>query len=95
MMDLMGSIYNLGDINLAIPAWQMAVYIGLVTIFMFMHETRGCLVTTYLFGLYWGYYLYGHDFLTAANGVPAVTTAYIAFGLLLAGFSLKALFYEK
>lgn len=94
-MDLIGSIYNLGDINLAISAWQMAIYIGLVSFFMFIRETRGCLVTTYLFGLYWGYYLYGHDFMTAANGYPAVTTAYISFGLLMAGFSLIALFYEK
>ena len=91
----MESIYNLGFINLAIPAWQMAIYIGLISFFMFLHETRGCLVTTYVFGLYWGYYLYGQDFLVAANGYPAVLTAYISFGLLLAGFSLIALFYEK
>lgn len=91
----MESIYNLGFINLAIPAWQMAIYIALVSFFMFVHETRGCLVTTYLFGLYWGYYLYGRDFLAAANGYPGVVTAYITFGLLLAGFSLIALFYEK
>ncbi|MBI2985893.1 MAG: hypothetical protein HYY45_03915 [Deltaproteobacteria bacterium] len=91
----MESIYNLGFINLAIPAWQMAIYIALVSFFMFVHETRGCLVTTYLFGLYWGYYLYGRDFLAAANGYPGVVTAYITFGLLLAGFSLLALFYEK
>ncbi len=91
----MESIYNLGFINLAIPAWQMGIYIALVAFFMFIHETRGCLVTTYLFGLYWGYYLYGRDFMAAANGYPAVATAYISFGLLLAGFSLIALFYEK
>ena len=91
----MESIYNLAFINLAIPAWQMAAYIAVVTLFMFIHETRGCLLTTYLFGLYWGYYLYGQDFMAAANGYPSVVTAYISFGLLLAGFSLIALFYEK
>ena len=88
-------IYSLGFISLAIPAWQMAVYIGLVTFFMFVHETRGFFLTTYLFALYWGYYLYGRDFMAAANGYPAVVTAYISFGLLLAGFGLIALFYEK
>ena len=91
----MESIYNLGFINLAIPAWQMAIYIALITFFMFVHETRGCLLTTYLFTLYWGYYLYGRDFMAATNGYPAMVTAYIGFGLLLAGFSLIALFYEK
>lgn len=91
----MESIYTLGFISLAIPAWQMAFYIALVSLFMFLHETRGCLLTTYLFTLYWGYYLYGRDFLAAANGYPSVMTAYISFGLVLAGFGLLALFYEK
>lgn len=91
----MEPIYSLGFINLAIPAWQMAIYIALIAFFMFIHETRGCLLTTYLFGLYWGYYLYGRDFMTATNGYPAMVTAYIGFGLLLAGFGLIALFYEK
>lgn len=80
---------------LAIPAWQMALYIGLVSFWMLIHEIRGCLLTTYLFGLYWGYYLFGRDFLAAAQGNPVVITAYIAFGLLLAGFTLISLFYEK
>ena len=57
----MESIYSLGFISLAIPAWQMAVYIGLVTFFMFVHEARGFFLTTYLFALYWCYYLYGRD----------------------------------
>lgn len=91
----MESIYSLGFINLAIPAWQMGIYIALVAFFMFMHETRGCLLTTYLFSLYWVYYLYGRDFMAAANGVPSVMTAYVSFGLALAAFSLIALFYEK
>lgn len=91
----MESIYHLGFISLAIPAWQMAIYIALVSFFMFIHETRGCLLTTYLFTFYWGYYLYGQDFLAAANGYPPVMTAYISFGLVLAGFGLRALFYEK
>ncbi len=91
----MESIYNLGFINLAIPAWQMAIYIALVALFMFIHETRGCLLTIYLFVLFWGYYLHGQDFMAAADGHPGMASVYISFGLLLAGFSLMALFYEK
>jgi len=91
----MGIVDELGLVQLAIPAWQMALYIGLVAFFMLIHEIRGSFLVTYLFGLYWGYYLFGRDFLAAAQGNPVVVTAYIAFGLLLAGFSLISLFYEK
>lgn len=91
----MGSIEELGLVNLTIPAWQLALYIGLVTFFMIMHEIRGCLAATYLFGLYWGFYLFGREFLTAAQGNPVVITAYIVMGVCLAVFSLISLFYEK
>lgn len=94
----MESAYSLlGFVNLTIPipAWQMVIYIGLVGIFMLLHEVRGCLLTTYVFALYWGYYLFGDQFMAAASSNPGMMTAYISFGLLLTGFSLKALFYEK
>ncbi len=90
----MESMYELGLINMAIPAWQMAFYIGLISFFMISRKTKLCLLTTYLFGLYWGYYLFGGDFLAAASGNTAVATVYICFGLALAAFSLMALFYE-
>lgn len=89
------SIYELGFVNLAIPAWQMALYIGTVSFFMIGRKTNYCLLTTYIFGLYWGYYLFGQDLLTAAKGNTAVETAYITFGLALAALSLIALFYEE
>lgn len=91
----MGSIEELGLVNLAIPAWQLALYIGVVTFFMLVHEIRGCLLATYLFGLYWGFYLFGRELLNAAQGNPVVITAYIVVGICLAVFSLLALFYEK
>ena len=91
----MESMYELGLINMAIPAWQMAFYIGLISFFMIGRKTKLCLLTTYLFGLYWGYYLFGRDLFAAASGNTAVATAYICFGLALAAFSLMALFYEE
>jgi len=91
----MNSIFDLGLINLTIPAWQMAIYIIVFTLFMFAHETRGCLLTTYVFGLYWCYYLYGREFIAAAGVNTAMFTAYIGFGFMLACFSLISLFYEK
>jgi hypothetical protein len=91
----MVSIYDLGFVSLTIPAWQMALYIGTVSFFMIGRKMNYCLLTTYLFGLYWGYYLFGQDLLTAARGNTGVETAYITFGLALAALSLMALFYEE
>lgn len=91
----MVSIYDLGFVSLTIPAWQMALYIGMVSFFMIGRKINYCLLTTYLFGLYWGYYLFGQDLLTAAQGNTAVETAYITFGFALAALSLMALFYEE
>lgn len=91
----MESIFNLGSVILAIPAWQMAFYIGLISFFMVGRKSKLCLLTTYLFCAYWGYYLYGRDFLAAAGGSSVMMTAYICFGLVLAVFSLMALFYEE
>ncbi len=92
---MLSMINELGMVLLTIPAWQMALYIGVVSFWMLLHEIRGCLVTTYLFGLYWGYFLFGRDFLAATQGHPVVITAYILIGILLAVFSLLSLFYEK
>lgn len=91
----MDTIYDIGLISLSIPVWQLAFYIALVAFFMVGRKTNWCLLTTYLFGLYWGYYLFGQDLLTAARGNTAVETVYISFGLLLAAFSLIAIFYEE
>lgn len=88
-------INDLVAINLTIPAWQLALYLGLISFFMIIRETRCCLLTTYLYGLYWGYYLFGRDFISAANGYPGVLTAYFGFGLALIGLSLMAIFYEE
>ena len=91
----MDALYSLGIVNLTIPAWQLALYMGLFSFFMFLHETRGFLLTTYLFGLYWGYYSFGREFVATAGGYPPVLTTYIAGGLILGAFSLASLFYER
>ena len=91
----MDALYTLGFVDLTIPAWQMALYIGLFSLFMLRHETRGCLLTTYLFGLYWAYYLFGQEFVMSASGYPSVLATYITVGLLLVGFSVASIFYER
>lgn len=91
----MDALYTLGVINLTIPAWQLVLYMGLFSLFMFRHEIRGCLLTTYAFGLYWGYYLFSQEFIAAASSYPPVLTAYIISGLVLGALSLASLFYEN
>lgn len=91
----MEALSNLGEINLTIPAWEMALYIGLVSFFMMGRRTRSCLLTTYLFAFYWGYITYGGEFITAAGSDAAGVTAYFSFGLVLVAFCLMALFYEE
>lgn len=91
----MDALYNLGVINLTIPAWQLALFMGLFSFFMLLHETKGCLLTAYLFGLYWGYYLFGREFVAIAGAYPPVLTTYIVSGFMLGVFSLASLFYEN
>jgi hypothetical protein len=93
----MASTYSLEfvDLTIAIPVWEMAIYVGLIGFFMCLRETKGCLLTAYLFALYWMYFNFGPDFLAAAGSNPSIMSVYIAFGLLLAALSLMALFYER
>lgn len=91
----MPSLYDLGAAKLAIPVWQIALYIGLVGFFMVSRKTKYCLLSTYIFALYWGYYLFGRELLSAARGNAVLETAYISFGLGLVALCLMALFYDE
>lgn len=91
----MEGLFDLGSVNLTIPAWQMALYVGLIAFYMIWGRVKCCLLTTYGFAFYWGYYLFSHDFLTAARGSTSAESAYLGFGLALIAFNLIALFYEE
>ena len=91
----MESLFNLGTVNLTIPAWQMALYVGLFSFYMIWGRIKCCLLTTYVFALYWGYYLFSREFLAAARGSPGAESVYFGFGLALIAFNLIALFYEE
>jgi hypothetical protein len=91
----MESLLDLGSVNLTIPAWQMALYIGIVAFYMIWGRIKCCFLATYFFALYWGYYLFSSEFLKAAHGNPGAESAYLAFGLALIVFNLFALFYEE
>ena len=91
----MGSISDLGFVSLSIPAWQLALYIGLVSLFLIWRKARWAFLLTYLFSLYWGYYLFAQDLLKATQGDTTVQAAYLGFGLGLLALIIVALFYEE
>lgn len=91
----MGSISDLGLVSLTIPAWHMALYIGLVSVFLIWRKGRWAFLLSYLFSLYWGYYLFAKDFLNATRGDTTVQAAYLGFGLGLLALIFVALFYEE
>ena len=52
------TLQMLGEVNLVIPAWQMGLFIGLVSLSMLWGRSHFGLIVTYLFVLYWGFILY-------------------------------------
>jgi hypothetical protein len=94
-MDEAEVVFSLGNIVLPIPAWQIALYVGISGIFMLLQEYKLCLITTYLFAFYWGFYAYGAKFIAVAGGSEIALTFYILSGMLLAVLSLVAFFQER
>jgi hypothetical protein len=88
-------LFDLGSVTLTIPAWQMAMYLAIIAFYMICGRVKICLLTTFGFALYWGYYLFSGDFLVAVSGKPSAESAYFGFGLALIAFNLIALFYEE
>ncbi len=91
----MEALLNLGTVNLPIPAWQMALYIGLTSLSIIWRKTKCCLLTTYIFVFYWAYYRFSRDLLNVAYSDTTAESAYIGFGLVLVTFTLISLFYEE
>jgi hypothetical protein len=91
----MQELIDLGTVRLTIPAWQVAFYLCVISLYVIFGKIKGCLLTTYLSAFYWGYYLYGSDFLTAAHGNPTVQAVYYGFALALGGCILMTLFHEE
>lgn len=91
----MEALQNLGTVNLPIPAWQMALYIALMSLSIICRKTKCCLLTTYVFVFYWGYYQFSRDLFSVASTDTTAQSAYIGFGLLLLAFTLISFFYEE
>jgi len=87
--------FALGSVILSIPAWHIALYIAISAIFMLIQQRRLCLITTYLFTFYWGFYIYADEFVMVASNSTLALSSYIICGMLLIVLSLVAFLQER
>ncbi len=87
--------FALGNVILSIPAWNIALYIAISAIFMLMQQRRLCLIVTYLFTFYWGFYIYVDEFVMVASDSTLALSSYIICGMLLIVLSLVAFLQER
>ncbi|MFB3062643.1 MAG: hypothetical protein ACE10C_14860 [Candidatus Binatia bacterium] len=87
--------FALGNVILSIPAWHIALYIAISAIFMLMQQRRLCLIVTYLFTFYWGFYIYADEFVMVASDSTLALSSYIICGMLLIVLSLVAFLQER
>ena len=75
-------LYQITSLNLTIPVWEVALYVGLTSVFMLLGRVKLCLVTSYLFTLYWGFILYWGQAMTSLATYPNLGTIYLVCGML-------------
>ncbi len=81
------------SVELDIPAWQMVIYISIISIFMLARDFKLSLITTYLFTLYWGFFLYFGDIIGGLSTLPSILFAF--FGLIHVTLTLIAFWQES
>ncbi len=82
--------------DMTIPAWQMALFIIIISIFMLLQRHKLCLVTTYLFTFYWAFFLYwGEVVLSSFGRLPHAAVLYLVFGTIHITLTLIGLFQEE
>jgi len=94
-MDAKEVLLRLATVDLVIPAWQMALYIGIVSVMMLRKRYRVCVVWTYLFIMYWGFYLYGKEFVAAAGDSVLGLSVYSILGMLFVLLTLIVFFQSE
>lgn len=81
-MDESAFFNQLPDIVLAVPAWQMALYIVIISLFMLADRLKLCLIITYLFTLYWGFFLYWAEAMASVGRLPGLSLIYLIGGIM-------------
>jgi hypothetical protein len=80
--------------ELVIPAWQMALFIVTISLFMLIQRIKLTLITTFLFTFYWGFFLYWGDVLSSFGEFPFVAAVYLVSGVLYLVLTLVAFYRE-
>ena len=81
--------------DLVIPAWQMGLYVAAISLCMLGYRYRLSLIVTYLFTLYWGFFLFWGDILRNLGSFPVEATLYLLLGALHVILTLMAFFRES
>ena len=81
--------------ELGIPAWQLVLFVGLISFFTFTHRVRIGLIAAYLLQIYWNFYVFRAYLFSVAGGDFLALAAYILFGIALAGLSLYTFFFFR
>jgi hypothetical protein len=81
-------------IELAIPAWQMAIFIFTISVFMLIQRIKLCLITTFLFTFYWAFFLYWGEVLASFGKFPFVAALYLVSGVIYTVLTLIAFYRE-
>jgi len=75
------ALQSLGGVSIAIPAWQMAVFVGVMSVFLLLGRLKLCILATFVFVFYWGFLVYSPSFIGAAGGDVLALTVYLLCGL--------------
>ena len=75
--------------DLVVPAWQMVIFVSLISLFMIERDYKLYMITTVLFTSYWGFLFYRTDFIGAFTTFPLTFYAYC--GLVHIAITLIAL----
>lgn len=86
-------LYQFLSESLVIPAWQMSVLVVTMGIFMLVGDHKLSTIVTFLFTLYWAFFLYFGDILDSFGTFPA--TFYVLFGCAHIGLTVAAFTKEK
>ena len=92
-MDLI-ALQSLGDVSLAIPAWQMAMFVGIMSVFVLLGRLQLCILVTYVFVLYWGFLVYAPSFIGVAGDNILAFMVYVFCGLAIVVLAIVTFFVQ-
>lgn len=88
-------IRQVAFLEVGIPYWQMALYIAIISLCVLTYRRKLSLIVTYLFTLYWSFFVYWGDFFASFGHVPSAAALFILFGTVHVVFTLVAFFQPE